>query len=494
MNLQELKARCIPWATVVLLLLLGIGLRALALSQEAAWGDEALTTVCFPSGGLRAYLDCVFSEDDRLRLAPVYYYVQFGWSQCFGGTLNALRALSIALSVVAGLQLYGLIRSLHSHRAACWALFLFSVSLFEIYYGQEVRFYALMNVFALAALQGAWWYTRGHTRAGLALAVVGNGGLVWTHTFAVVFVLALGVYMLRYLRAPKRLIPWFAVHGAMAVTLFGWLAWLRYDFDGQSAAYGDMGAGWRELANTAIQFAGGRFSNIDPAAYIAGGWSADLILTALMALLVGMLLALSLRSRAGRARSAESWLLLTALILPPLLLFTLGKVWRPCFFTRYVIYSALPLYGLAGMAMASLPSGLFRRGVAVLLVVLFAWQNLALPRPFRADYGAVARAVATDPAPEKAVLALKPFNYDAVAYALRDSGVTVELLLGLKEIAGITRARAAEGKSVWVVFYRWSDLEAFERQLADAPVTISHFTSAGMPPLTIYHVVPATGV
>lgn len=480
--------------TLVGLIALGVGLRALALGEESAWGDEALTTVCFPNDGFVAYLRCVFAEDDRLRLAPLYYGVQFAWSCLWGGELVALRALSIFLGALASFQLFFLVTSMSDRKAGLWAVLLFNLSLFEIYYGQEVRFYALMNVFALAAIQGARWYTLGRHRSGLALAFVANAGLVWAHTFAVVFVLGLGLYMLRYWRDPRKLLPWFGAHSALAVGLFGWMAWLSYDFDGQSEAYGDMPAGLRELANTYLQFSGGRFSNMNPGEYLPGGVNLELAIAILVLFLVGFAVMRSLFGKAHTGPSsfnlapADTALLLICLITPVILLYVLGRAWRPVFFTRYVIYAALPLYALAGIGLAQLPHRMVRRVISLALILLFSWQILALPRPFRADYGAVARAVKADPASDRVVLALKPFNYDAVAYAIRDTGVEAELLYGLKETVGIAVERASAGKSVWIVFYRWDNLDGFETPIREAGFVPRRLDSTGMPPLNIYHV------
>ncbi len=469
-------------------------LRILALGDEAAWGDEALTTVCFPNEGFAGYLRCVFAEDGIPRLAPLYYGVQYGWSVLFGGDLRSLRLLSVFLNLVAFVQLFVLVASIANRRAARWATFFFAVSLFEIYYGQEVRFYALMNVFALLALQGAWYYSHGKRGLGLGLALLGNGGLVWTHAFGVVFVLSLGFYMLRFVRKPRLFLPWMGAHSLLAVALLGWVVWLGYDVDTQGTAYGDLPAGWRELLSTYVQFAGGRFSNMNPAEFLPLGFSADLIIAAFMASFV-LIAVYTIGTMARKPETHDAlWggvLLLIVLSVPVLMLFLLGKLWRPCFFTRYVIYAALPFYALAGIGVAQCVHRRLGQAAAVLLVALFTWQNLALPRPFRADYGSVARAVTSEEGQEKTILALKPFNYDAVAYAVRDLPVTTELLYGLKETVGIGAQRVAEGKSVWVVFYRWDDLAGFEAGVEAVGLAYRRTETAGMPPLQIYHLYDA---
>jgi len=287
-------------------------------------------------------------------------------------------------------------------------------------------------------------------------------------------------------------LPWYGAHGSMALGLVGWLAWLRYDLDGQSAAYGDMPAGWRELANTFLQFSGGRFSNINPAPFMPGGISLDLPIAVGVLLLAGYAVWRAISPPALSAdsgpRGGDIFLLLTCLAAPVLLLFALGWLWRPCFFTRYAIYSALPLYALGGLGLGQIANKKLRHLAGALAIVLFAWQVLALPRPFRADYGAVARYVAADNAEEKVVLALKPFNYDAVAYALRDSGVETVKFYGLKEIAGIAAQRAGADVSVWVVFYRWDDLAGFESRMEAEGLVFRRFETSGMPPLDLYQV------
>ena len=477
---------------VVLILLLGVALRCVALGEETAWGDETLTATCFPSADFGTYLESVYKEDSIPRLAPVYFGVQYGWSLFFGGSVLSLRLLSVFLSTVAGVQLFFLVKAIGGSRAGLWATWIYSVSLFEIYYGQEIRFYALMNVFALMALHGTLMYRRGQTRPGVILALVGNAALIGTHSFSVVFVAALGLYMVSLWRESRRLLIWWGCHGVLALLFLVWTFGIAYDVNSNSTAFADQTAGWRELVSTALQLAGGRFSNWSPAPYLpAGGW-VDLAIGAVVASLVAvgvvraMLYQRGLREEDGK--KSDVLLLLVALVVPVLLLFLIGKMWRPCFFTRYVVYAALPLYALVGISMAGLSPGWMRRSVALMLIGLFAWQNLALPRPFRADYGALHRAVMADEAPAKVVLALKPFNYQAAVFAMRDTEVPCELLLGLKEIRGISIQRANAGASVWAVFYRWDDFAPFESGIADAGLTLSHFESAGMPPLRIYHI------
>ena len=485
------------WSTPFLLLaiiVLGTALRLFAITNESAWGDEALTTAFYPAESFADCMDCVFAEDSRLRLAPVYYWVQYAWSLIAGGSLTALRLLSVTLSIIATLQIFSLGRRLAGTVAGIWAAALFSLSLFQLYYGQEVRFYALMNVFALAALHGLVLYLRQPRLRYLALCAAGNALLIWTHTFSVVFVFAQGFLLLGWWKRPRTSVPWFAAHGLMALALFAWLAFLDYDFAGQSAAYRDMPAGPRELANTFLQFAGGRFSNINPAPWMTLGFSADLLIAASTAALAAYALFKSWSKKTDAAPSpalsrSDAALLLVAFIGPVLGLYLLNWYWRPCFFSRYVVYAALPLQLLAATGLSALPhTHLLQRKVAIFMLLLFAWQHLALPRPFRADYGELARAVAADPSHHRAVIALKPFNCDAAEYALRDQYVPVELLHGFKEMVSVAQRRSAAGESVWAVFYRWDKPEAFEEALKASGATVTRHPTAGMPPLDVYHV------
>lgn len=484
---------------LLVIVTLGAVLRLAAITRESAWGDEALTTACYPADSFSTCMDCVFAEDARLRIAPVYYWVQYGWSLLAGGSLTSLRLLSVILSIIATLQIFALGRRIAGSTAGLWSATLFSLSLFQIYYGQEVRFYALMNVFALAALHGLTLYLRQPRHRFLMLCATGNALLIWTHTFSVVFVFAQGFLLLAWWKRPRTLLPWFFAHGLMALGLFGWLALLDYDFAGQSAAYRDMPAGPRELANTFLQFAGGRFSNINPAPWMPLSFSADLLIAGSVAALAGYALFMASKKRDKATlfptlSRCDAAMLIIAFIGPVLGLYLLNWYWRPCFFSRYVVYAALPLYLLAGIGLSAIPHrGLLQRRVAIFVLILFAWQNLAVPRPFRADYGELARAVAADPAPRRSVIALKPFNFDAAEYALRDQNVPVQLLYGFKEMVSEAQRRSAEGESVWAVFYRWGDTAAFERALEAGGATVSAHETAGMPPLDVLHVFAHVG-
>lgn len=473
-------------------LVAGLTLRMLSLDREAAWGDEALTAACLPAGSFGDYLQCAFEQDPTIRLAPLYHLVQYAWSVCFGGQLYSLRMLSVLLSVVAMIQIYGLARRLASPAVARAAVLLFGLSLFQIYYAQEVRVYALLNVLALAAMEGFLAYGRRGNRRALAACLAFNAMLLLTHSFTVLLVVAQGVALLGFGFDRRKIAGWYGVHAVLAMAFVAWVALIGYDFGNESLAYGDMPAGLRELGVTALQFAGARFSNGNPGAWLAGGWNAEWgILVLVAGTVCGFLWRVLRDANAGDGepvRRAEVLTLVIWLVVPVLLLFVIGRLWRPCFFTRYVAYAAIPLSILVPLGLGSIRPDVLRRAVFALLIGLLLWQNLALPRPFRADYRALVRGVEADPATEKVVLALKPFNHRAAAYALRENGVTVELLYGLKETIGIARARAAAGKSVWVVFYRWDNLDGFEDALLREGITFRQFQTAGMPPLALYHV------
>ena len=468
----------------------GLVLRVLALHQESAWGDEALTAACLPAEGFRSYLQCAFERDPTIRLAPLYHGVQYTWSLLFGGELYSLRMLSVTLSAVAMLQLYALARRMASTGVARWAVVLFGLSLFQIYYAQEVRVYALLNVLALGAMHGLWLYGPGGRLRGLWMCIGFNAALLLTHSFTVLLVVAQGLFVLLYTGGRTHVLRWIGAHAALGAAFVAWILLIGYDFGSESLAYGDRGAGFRELGATALQFVGGRFSNHNPGAYLPGGYNLEIGVFLLVALLCGTALIQTLQRSTGGTRDSRSdaLLLLLWLFVPVLLLFVLGRLWRPCFFTRYLVYSAIPVPLLAAIGLAAIRSVILRRLAAAVLVGMLLWQNLALPRPFRADYGAVSRAVESDGAGEKVVLALKPFNHRAVAYALRGQDVTVELLYGLKEVIGVAQTRAEAGESVWAVFYLWDDLASFEQGMAAAGLTTRSFESAGMPPLHVYHV------
>lgn len=485
MSIPRRSYRAIAWA--VGLFFLALVLRLQGLTGESPWGDEVLTAGRYPVDGLADFHRRAFTEDPTMRHAPLYHIVQYGWTRVAGDSVLALRLFSVILSLVAMLQIWSLSRSMRLGTAWAGAILLFALSPLQIYYAQEIRVYALASVFALAAIQGCYLLGRDTGSRWLMATWAANIGLILTHSVGGLLLLPQGLYLFYRRGLDRATLQWVGAHGILIVLYIGWLQELDYAIGAESHAYNDRLAGLREIAATLLQVAGGRFSSDSPAAWLPGGVNLELALvTAITILVAGLVWRVY---RAGDSESRDALVLLLLWIVIPLVaLFLVGRYWKPFFYTRYVLHCAFPLALLAGWAMTGVERRGWRAVLTAIVVGCAAWQSLALPRPFRADYGALARAVAADASPGKYVIALKPFNHRAAEFALRDQGVPVEKLYGFKEMVGVARNHATSGETVWAVFYRWDDTTDFPRQLRTAGLEVSPFHTAGLPPLSVYRI------
>ncbi len=486
--------------TVLLLLVIALAfvLRGRQLSSESAWCDEALTLSVLGAPSLPQYLKDAFRTDPMARMVPVYPVTQYAWSRVFGPSDETLRWLSILLGVSCLPLLFWLTRRLFDTATALLAVFLLALSQVHIYQSQEVRFYALLLALSLLSMTGLQRGLDTHRKRWWCLHGVANGLMMWTHAFAPLFFCAQGVYLLlNGWRAGRRIIVWVAFHLFIALAFTLWLYWLGFAVGRESHAYHLMPITWRNLANTFIVFAGGRPTRENPAPYMPGGISLDIVLALLFALALVTLVLSPLRHREAALEKRRGGLLCFLwAFLPFILLYLISRVWANVFFYRYVIYCLPPASTLFAAGLLGLPGKPFRRGAITLVLLALLYQAVFIPRPFRADYRSVGRMIAGDTTAKTRVLALKEFNGIAVRYNTPVPGDQIETYHGFRELCTATIGHLQEPVHLWVVFYWWDDIDVFEKRIRESvpSVRVKRHTFAGMPPPTVFELwIPKQG-
>jgi hypothetical protein len=480
--------------------LAGAGLRLQGLDGESAWCDEALTTYCLPADSLADFRSLVYVDDSLIQVAPVYHVALYAWSKLWGAELYTLRLFSVCLGLVSLLLVYGIAHRIGGHPAAHVAAFYQALSMFQVYFAQEIRFYALIHVLALVSIGGLLLATGGRWKTGLVLNILANALLMWTHAFAALLLCSEAAFVvLVYWREWRRWVPWFFAHGTIGAAFLGWLYVLRYGSGGQVNVFDGPAKGLPELVIGLVQFAGGRFSRENLRGYNRVDFSLDYALTAL-----ALALFLYFLWRVGRGLWEKGWradadAVLSARVLsaccfvgPFVGLFFLNLVWKPCFFPRYVIFASPALYIAIGLACSGIGLPAFRRGVVIALFAMLVWQNANYPRPFRPDYDRVARLSASTPEADTEVLVLKQLNYIGARYAAELAGPEVTLLHGIREMRNQAVEKARAGKTVWALFYRWNDVDDFAARMAEAGLDCEEVVTGGAPPLVAFRVVGAS--
>lgn len=490
-NAQKPTARW-EWAAMALTLLIALALRVATIGGESAWYDEVISLRVLDAPSLATFWAALAVSDPPVTVAPVYFTLEYYWGRVFGTGVLTMRMLSVVMGLAAMALLWRLGRRLAGPSAALVAALLFALSLSQIYYSQEIRMYALVVLLALAAM---WSLLRindtGQTRWYL-LGFVLNGLLLFTHVFAVLLV---AVEVLWLLTGPRKraAMAWGAAH-ALWVGLFA----LAYAWLEPPNALWMPPSGWRELVNAYIVFAGGRYGNDNPAAYVlpAAPWLAQAVELVVIGACAGGVVAAALRLLWGEGRRDKDTLLLLWAVLPPCVLWLASVLWHPCFLYRYLLYVAPALHLLTGRLIAP-PKGPPRWWAAALISAAMAFQGqVVFTHTFRPGYEAVARAAYTGHTQHDVPLLVvkEPLNTAPLRYYAPGLAQAITPLHSGRDIPGKVLEMLEEHSAVNVVIWRWENAEKLIPEGVErvTPPWREPVTTWGMPPLAFWtlHRVP----
>jgi mannosyltransferase len=407
--------------TVVLLLvilLLGLGLRLYGLDAQSLWYDE----------GFSVYLARMDVDEITARTAadiqpPLYYYLLHGWIGLLGDGERALRGLSVLFGVLTVPLVYAVAWQLFRGRlAGLLAALLVAVSPLHVWYGQEVRMYTLLTFLCLLSSYLVLLAVKAEKTRSIAILwtayTLVNVAALYTHYFAF-FVLGFqAVYVLVVWVAgggrPLHLVVGGLASGAATMLLYlPWLPQLVTRFGADVSYWPGRLKIDEVLVDIAISFVGGESVSEAAGILLAAGYG--LVLT---------LCILALLSQAVRSRQQEVvrrpyplLFLLLYLLVPPALILALSYN-TPKFNARYVMvshpaFSLLLAGGLAALWQRRAGSlGNVLRGalsalalVFILSVSVYANYNaLADPAFARADFRGVARYLQEQIGPDEAII------------------------------------------------------------------------------------------
>lgn len=329
-----------PYASILAapggVLLLTFSLRVLTLDNQSLWYDEAFSLLLAHND-----LPGIVERTARDTMPPLYYWLLHLWGT--GAPVDfSPRLLSAAASTIAVALVFVIGRRLWDASAALWAALFTAVSPFQVFYGQEVRMYALLGLWNLLAAYG---FLRGWQEGrwlGWALYGMGTALALYTHAIGGLPSLALlgwGVVTALQGRQRSRLR---APCVAVGIALLGYLPWLTVLL-GQA----------REVLSS---FWAGPPSVLSPLAslyfFYQGPFApAGLVPLALAAVLLPLGCTLLPFGRSEHPDRSALGFLWAWLALPLLLLLVLSLV-RSLYLERVVMGASFPLYLLLGWVAA----------------------------------------------------------------------------------------------------------------------------------------------
>lgn len=218
------------WLVPLLLLAFGVSTRNLT---RPLWFDEFISI--YNAGGSDygplspgGILDRIATEDPWQ--SPGYYLLLAGWGKLVGWTEFAGRMLSVLLGLLVLAGVYRLGRDVHSWVAGLGAAVTLGGSAFFLNYMHELRGYTLYPLLTIIAVWAYWRLIDMHRspawwmRIALVLSVA---GLFYTHYFASLTVVALGLYHLLFIAKNRR---WWHVTALMTVGGLLFLPWFGVAF------------------------------------------------------------------------------------------------------------------------------------------------------------------------------------------------------------------------------------------------------------------------
>ena len=177
------RGRGVHAALFFLILALGLALRFWELDKRSLWHDEghSLAFVRLPAREMTRAL----AFDDH---PPLYYWALRAWMAA-GEGVGWGRLFSALCSFATLPVAYALARGLAGRGAALGAMALLAVSPQAVYYGQELRMYALQSLFTTAMMALGLAALRRPSAARIGSTIVFGVLACYTHYFSALFLL-----------------------------------------------------------------------------------------------------------------------------------------------------------------------------------------------------------------------------------------------------------------------------------------------------------------
>ncbi|HOQ89661.1 MAG TPA: glycosyltransferase family 39 protein, partial [Candidatus Hydrogenedentes bacterium] len=394
----------------ICLALYGLALipRLIGWSHESLWWDEYTSVVHLRAPTLVAFLGLNRTLDPATM--PLYYALEYLWWHSIADSVNGLRLLSALLNAAAAPLLFLILRRWAGRMGAIMAAVAFAFSPVHVQHGMGIRMYALLV--PLAALSVWAWLesllsaSPRRKRFMLALWAVATLLLSWTHPFALLLPMAQGTHLFFSRSWSARMLYGRGLLTvALAAPALAYLAsvrfWPRETTETWMRAPSFLTAVadllWDDVPRWTWQMDWGKWGlNLNGLTGLPVTGAVAILYAASAAVLVGTFLLYGLR----REKAAEGrflvGLLFFWLMLPPVTLYLLSLLWRPCMMPRYTAHASLALYLFMGLGISGRTGKTGKVAAWGLLVSVMLCYLLTLPGPWRTDWRGAARFLARE--------------------------------------------------------------------------------------------------
>ncbi len=489
---------------LLVIVVLGTAVRFNHLNDQSVWYDEVVSIRHLAEPTLVQFLTTERLKDPAM--VPVYFVMQYYWAKMFGPSPEAVRALSIVISLVGMAFIYLLGKEAAGRLAGLIAAFCLALNLQHIYYAQEIRMYALQITLAivstyaftkaLSTRKTRWWLFN----------IAANYLLMWTHLFSI-FLLFVECAFLCYWAARQKtyrhILAWPAAHLPLAASLAWWVSTM----DPKRV---NIATGWK--ATIGHSFSGLLYDakcNIGAVFHERFTASGSLLLI-LYGLALVVVLASLLTSKRSKATSSAkpviedqkreqpllTALLLAIVVIPPVSAFLISRYVFSFYASRYFVFTSFGYYVLMGIAVAKLRYPSLKVVVTLALVAIHAHLYWDYPTDqWRQDWRKVGRLIAQTSSANDPLYVCPAYNTCPAVYNTVLPETQIHKLFKLTEQSAYLLQKCTRGDSgLWFVL-SWPvtahQLDLFETDLRDNNLRFSrHEFGDRATRTTLYHVSP----
>ena len=369
---------------LLVLLFVGILLRIYDLGEQNYWLDELITLKV-----AKGSLDSIFLGPRP----PLYLIFAHFWFENFGISENVTRLLSIIFGASSIVMIYIIGKSLFNQKVGVLSAFFMSVSKFQIYYSQELRYYSLYELLTLISFYFYIRFLNSKSYVHLVLYIFSTILLYYSHDFGILIIAVQNLYLLiKYKTLRSIIAKWFL---SQFVILLGIAPRFIQSFSDK--AIGEGGPNWIvspriwSPLNTVYEYMGINKFHYSIVDYIA-----------IIFLLIGIVIYFLIIGKQKWIKSLNqsiavfkgSWkiknetiLVVLWLFVPIALLLIMSEVIKPMYLNRYLICSAPACYILVALLITKV------KKVIPIFIMLITYAILISPglydyytKPVRVDW------------------------------------------------------------------------------------------------------------
>jgi mannosyltransferase len=370
-----------------LITLLAAAVRFIGAGSQSLWLDEWLTHN-YTVMSLHGVASTLLHNEPH---PPLYFGAAWAWAKVFGTDEFGLRSLSAMVGTITVPLAYIAARTRFSPRVGLLAAALVAVNPFSVWYSQEARPYALLEMFCLLSVICVIRAVDGGSRRWLWAWAASASLALLTHFFAGFLLAGEVLWLLRH-RRDRDVVVAIGAMGIVGALMLALVASGRTSEVAWVHASAPLGT---RVSLTPVQFLTGLYDNWDSATDTAVRFiCAAAVCAAGLALAIG--------TARERVRTHPFLVAAAAMILLPLAL-AIAKPTSDYFLPRYVIAALMPLTIVVAAGLTSRRAGYV--GAAALAVVLLSMTISIAVRPElqRPDWRSAAHAIGTAPMPRAVI-------------------------------------------------------------------------------------------